>query len=744
MVRSNSARSLPLVIALFLAACFGLGACGGSTEQQPPAPEADAAGDEHDAGGSSETGADVVDSGQPEPQMEASADARGPDADVVVGDADASPPMCSLPVAGTLSLPSSTVKGTLRGPSLNMRTSCTTDLGTQGPEAVYLLTLTERTGVILQTTASTNTVVAIRRVCDDPVTEVACNNDGPMPPNAYLRAILDPGTYFVLVDVYAFGIGGDYTLSLDTFTSPPNATCAGATPVGDGAMVMGDLTNAATPATPVMCSSSPPFIGNVLYYKATVPPGNKLVANVKSSMGQPFVVDVLESCSASSCAAGGFGHVAYTNDKTVAHDVILVVSSGAPPPPPGGPPVPMGAFELDVSIQALAPNATCAAATAVTSGTTVMGDTSFGGADAMTPCVGGPFGPMISGPLWFSVTVPAGQILRVNVTNIDSFTPVLGALDGCGANATCLTMMNQPAPPPGGQLRYANGGATAQNVLFFVGHAPFDSGGRFSMTVSSDPLAANGNCATPKPLTDGVAVTGDTTLGATGTMPCSGPAMGMLYYSITVPANTTLGVELTPSTQWDAHVAILDSCVASSCLGSTDFGPMPTATFTNTSGSPRPVIVVVAGGYSGGAFGLTAALRTPPANVTCAAATPVQNGTSLTFQDATAASDNLSSRCNPSDTGGVLYYSATIGVGQTLKATASTTGRWLPSVRLLSSCGAATCLASSSPMPMPLPGTTLTYANPGSSPMDVILAVGPSAMFGPSGYFDLSVAIAAP
>jgi hypothetical protein len=157
------------------------------------------------------------------------------------------------------------------------------------------------------------------------------------------------------------------------------------------------------------------------------------------------------------------------------------------------------------------------------------------------------------------------------------------------------------------------------------------------------------------------------------------------------------------------------------------------------------VIVVAGTGFVGGAFNLTAALRAPPANVTCGAATPVVNGTSLAFQDVSAASDNLSSRCLPSDTGGVLYYRATIGAGQILTATATTTGRWFPSLRLLASCSAMTCLASSGfMMPGPMPGASLTYANMGASPLDVILAVGPSVMSGPATYFDLSVSIAPP
>jgi hypothetical protein len=376
----------------------------------------------------------------------------------------------------------------------------------------------------------------------------------------------------------------------------------------------------------------------------------------------------------------------------------------------------------------------------------VTGDTNYGGADFMNTCMGGAFPPGInvSSPLWYSVAVPAGQVLRVNLTTIDPFTPFVGAVDVCGNGAMCLSSNNGPpmGPGPGSVIRYANGGVSTKNVLFYIGHPPFSGAGRFSFTVSIDPLAGNGSCSTPTALTDGVAVQGDTTIGSNGSSPCYGSSSGMLYYSMTVPAGKTLAVALKPASSSDMNVTILDSCNANSCLGMPLFGPMPTSTFTNTSGSPRPVIVAVSAGFSGGgSFSVTASLRDAPTNMTCGSAIPVANGTSLTFQDATVGTDNLSSRCLPSDTGGVLYYSATIGAGQTLRATATASGKWVASLRVLASCGASTCLASSN-MPMMFPQNSVSYTNSGGSPVNVILAVGPNAMFGPmAGYFDLDVSI---
>jgi len=740
MAVSNSSSKLPLIAALGLSLLFGLGACGGSNTSHDDSPGADS--------GVIETGViETPDAGVATDGSSISNDATL--TDVVAGDQEAGRPACTLTIAGTLQLPTSTVMGKLHGPSMNMTTSCTTDLGTQGPEAVYLLDVPQRTGVILQTTSSTNTVIAIRRVCDDATTEVGCNNDGPTPPNANLRAILDPGSYYVLVDVYAFGIGGDFTLSLETFTPPPNGTCSGAVAVSNGSMVKGDLANGAPAPIAITCAGAPPFSSNVLYYKATIPVGNKLVATVNSMSG-PFLVDVLDTCASSTCLSGGSNRAAYANTGMAPRDVILAVISALPPLPPGPQPGPQPpsfptTFELDVTIQPLASNATCATATPVVAGMTVNGDPSFGGADTTTACAG--FGPpTVSGPLWYSVSIPAGRKLSVDVTANDPFALALGVLDKCGAGAVCLTPMDKPMPSPGRQLRYANAGSSPQNVLFYVGYQPFAMGGPFSFKVAIDVLAPNGSCSMAVALTDGVPVTGDTNVGSTGPLACLGPLnSGLLYYSITIPTGMTLGAQLKPTTQSDEHVAILDSCGATTCLGTQDFGPTPTSTYTNTSGAPRPVIVVASSGFTGGPFSLTAALRGPPTNGTCSAATAVTNGTSLTFQDATGATDNLAAKCNAGDTAGVVYYKATIGAGQAITVNTSSNGSWMPAIRLLASCGAASCLATSNFSMMMKTASTLKYTNSSGAPLDVIIAVGPSAMFGPmAGYFDIDVTIGAP
>lgn len=149
---------------------------------------------------------------------------RGTDGGGATNDGGAS--ACRFPVARTLSLPTDSVDATLSGESRNASTTCTTERGTGGPEHVYSLRLAARTGVDLSTSAAIDTVLAIRRVCDEPLTELACNDNWQGPPpdgglgnpaNARIRTILEPGDYYVLVDQLGFGVGGAYQLVLSTF-----------------------------------------------------------------------------------------------------------------------------------------------------------------------------------------------------------------------------------------------------------------------------------------------------------------------------------------------------------------------------------------------------------------------------------------------------------------------------------------------------------------------------------------------
>lgn len=130
---------------------------------------------------------------------------------------------------------------------------------------------------------------------------------------------------------------------------------------------------------------------------------------------------------------------------------------------------------------------------------------------------------------------------------------------------------------------------------------------------SVDGGATNDTCAQGVTLVDGVAVNGDTTSAADDyhvevniSSVCSSNSSLGLYtydgndvaYTITVPDTKKLTVVVTPTSAWDPAVAIVSSCasVGPTCLGGADEGfssDPETAVYTNTTGSPQTVFILV-------------------------------------------------------------------------------------------------------------------------------------------------------
>ena len=106
----------------------------------------------------------------------------------------------------------------VRGPGetrLSLRTAgrsfyeATCGGGARGPEQVVVLTLDERSDVSLVIENNDyDTVLFVRRVCDDAATELACNDDANGVASALSLPALEPGDYFVVLDGYDRSAGG--------------------------------------------------------------------------------------------------------------------------------------------------------------------------------------------------------------------------------------------------------------------------------------------------------------------------------------------------------------------------------------------------------------------------------------------------------------------------------------------------------------------------------------------------------
>jgi hypothetical protein len=379
-----------------------------------------------------------------------------------------------------LILPSAEVKGVLRGTSRNASTTCTRQKGAGGPEAIYLLRVSERSLIELEVTSTIDTVLAVRRACDDPLTELACNDtpagndpttdpfptvpvrrdggppdarrpDGGPPVDAgvpvdaapalpqlilpgtrdgHLRTVLEPGTYFVLVDeAERFGVGGEYVIKATAGPPPGQASCSTAQTIQDGTRLLGeDLDLASEKAISCTGGDERP----ALYYRATVPSGQRLTARATPVQGdRPWlpVLQLMSTCRQGMCLATDRAGpldpqrmLRYVNNGPGEQSVLLSVGASTAV---GG-----GMFRLDVSIDEPLHNVTCAGARPVTDGRVLLNQ-DLSEAQGATESVCKPTG---APSLFYSATLLEKQNLHVEVSqdNPPPHAPLLLILhEGC-------------------------------------------------------------------------------------------------------------------------------------------------------------------------------------------------------------------------------------------------------------------------------------------------------------------------
>jgi hypothetical protein len=114
-----------------------------------------------------------------------------------------------------------TVAGNSTGAADKFNTSCGGPVENQSsPDRMYRLVLGARAHVrLLLATPGWDGVLAVRSTCLDPAgavspraSELACNNDADDSHHARIDAVLDAGTYYVLVDGHAAGNAGTFSL----------------------------------------------------------------------------------------------------------------------------------------------------------------------------------------------------------------------------------------------------------------------------------------------------------------------------------------------------------------------------------------------------------------------------------------------------------------------------------------------------------------------------------------------------
>lgn len=721
----TSRRSIALSAPLFLSVAL-FAACG--DDALAPTPDA----------GTSDA-ATLADAGADDAAMLVDA---GVDAAMIPPPIDSGPmapdAAASCAITGALPVPGE-VTGRLTGEGTNASTTCTPSEGTHGPEHYYTLHLDERRQVTLTATSSAAIVLAIRTACDDPLSEVACEVQGYGYPLGVttITQTLEPGEYFVLVDVLAEGVGGDYTLTVSTSTPAANGTCATAMHVTPGATLTGQHLELGEPFM-LTCPPRVPFTtgGPALWYSVTVPAHSRVVASDWSGPGPGpgpelgLAIAFFSSCGPSECLAGDVPQPTVWDNVTDAPvEVFVVVGSIGVVPGPV-------TFDLTVSITTLPDHASCSHAEPLTSGTAVSGDAFL--AD-----------------LYYTITVPPGQLLRVSASAGPAFLSAgrVRIVDDC-ATLTCLHCPGSTTPV------FRNLATTSRDVVVVVGAdvgvmctRAMGCDPSFTITPELVPLAGNSTCGGATPLPLDTPSTLDLALGGAA-LGCesafSSPDDATLYYTAHVPPGETLHVSaLTADT--GASVGIVGSCAAAAaCVARAtgDYGTPAMLAYANSGASAADVVVEVSGGdaVARGATGeLVAQIGPPRANTVCASAPAVADGARFVAEDPSRGTDTLTSVCAPLATGRVLYYPVSLPAGQELAVFAQVAGSAAyaarPVIRLMDRCSPTSCLAWRAPS---LGGTTqLIHVNETASTENLVVAVGggsPTA----TGLFDLSFSIRAP
>lgn len=408
---------------------------------------------------------------------------------------------------------------------------------------------------------------------------------------------------FVVAVIDKAGAGAVFSLTSTSQALPLNSTCATATTLAPGTPLTNQPILGGGAASAVCSPTAPPATSSA-WYSLTIPTSTSVQVTVNGAGFNPSVV-MLDSCTATTC--GGTFNASATPVETfvlqntsasATRTVLLAVNdeSGAGT-----------TFTITALATAIAPNATCAGATALTIGTPVTGENISTGGAVQPACF--TMVPTQALARHYSVTVPASTVVTAAVTAV-GFDPAVSVVDTC-ASTTCTTSGNVM-----GNETVLLRNDTMSPRTFQLGVVDLSgTGGTFSITTTATAIAS---CSSPTPLTVGTPLNAQSiTAGVAAPMAClPGSAGPTVFYSLSVPAGEGRQVRVNSTgTPFNPSLRALDSCTAMTCASSSDVaGSIETLSVVNT-GSAAQTFIIAVGSPAGTTAGTFSILATRPAYV---------------------------------------------------------------------------------------------------------------------------------
>ncbi len=124
-------------------------------------------------------------------------------------------------------MPLTVGEGTLTGTTSDANDDARGSCGGNGPDRVYGFVIDEPMRAEFEMSGY-DTVLHLRTTCDDPDSQIACDDEGGSAHGSKITEMLDPGTYYLWAD--SWSSGGDYDLTYSFRTDPCNPDPCPGTP----------------------------------------------------------------------------------------------------------------------------------------------------------------------------------------------------------------------------------------------------------------------------------------------------------------------------------------------------------------------------------------------------------------------------------------------------------------------------------------------------------------------------------
>lgn len=619
----------------------------------------------------------------------------------------------------------------------------------------FPFTLTERATVEFSVTSRTvdadagatvpDLKLALRRQCDSSEGELMCDLDSGLGANPALRATLEPGTYFLIVDGDAIDgrIGVAYDLSISNIADDPRGTCAGALSWTAGTTVESDTQYGSTTHRP--CYAFGPT-GREVFFRYVLPPRTRSMLHVSTSSADwRAIVLARESCDSNSCVSIGDA----TNIASLVNGGsaprAFIVSVRAAELGTGG------AFTLSDSLSELPPppaGALCETAITVPSSTTLTGQTASASVERRGDACTLLTDPGREAFTYYRVVVAPNHTLAVHARPDAGNSARLLLFEGCSPTECLRT-------PSGGATlgtrgAYRNRTATDKLITIAVGSGS-RSEARFDLDVRLLAPSTNTTCASSAELSPSSSVIAAGPVDSSTANPqveCAPDVMGSVeFYRVTVPARQAAFVDFAPfnpHTQNQGILRIADACDSRACV--TNSRRVSGMVLNNTSDADRQYTVTLGGDARfGDVVGAITARVLPPApNALCSAARVVADGETVAMQSSAAAIEQRSSSTcgvNERDSSGYanqLYYQVVVPALRSGVVRVRPTGVEPASVAVFAGCSPTTCTASGSSTAGREASVRVT--NSTMSPQTYVVAASAGAQGSPSA-FSLSYAV---